>query len=339
MERDYKLIKENFYNKYEIEDVKGQLIKFIDQELDLESLDDKGKKYDKIINHFFQKNIYMSKSSRGVENTLSPDECLDNYEMLDKIFAYIDSKPNFYTGDDIANLKSFFRNAGKWVGKVANFSPNVARKIYEKYCPKENANILDYSCGFGSRMLGCLTSKYNFTYYGIDPNSRLQENLEKLGTFISENKNVNYKLYCQGSEEYIEELENKIDLAFSSPPYFKWEIYTEEETQSVSKFPEYDGWLKNYTVPTIQNIYKYLKDDGLFIINIKNLTRSKNNPKLMDDWLRLAQQNGFELIEIVDMKHQAAKSAIQKYQNEVLKNKYDYQGFKEPLLILKKRRN
>ena len=35
MERDYKLIKENFYNKYEIEDVKGQLIKFIDQELDL----------------------------------------------------------------------------------------------------------------------------------------------------------------------------------------------------------------------------------------------------------------------------------------------------------------
>ena len=185
MERDYKLIKENFYNKYEIEDVKGQLIKFIDQELDLESLDDKGKKYDKIINHFFQKDIYMSKSSRGVENTLSPDECLDNYEMLDKIFDYIDSKPNFYTGDDIANLKSFFRNAGKWVGKVANFSPNLARKIYEKYCPKQNANILDYSCGFGSRMLGCLTSKYNFTYYGIDPNSRLQENLEKLGIFIS----------------------------------------------------------------------------------------------------------------------------------------------------------
>ena len=58
----------------------------------------------------------------------------------------------------------------------------------------------------------------------------------------------------------------------------------------------------------------------------------------MDDWLRIAEQNGFELIEIVDMKHQAAKSAIQKYQNEVLKNKYDYKGFKEPLLILKKRR-
>ena len=177
--RDYKLIKENFYKKYSLEELKDQFKKYTEQELDLENLDDKGKKYDKIINYFFQKDIYSSKSARGVENTLSPDECLDNYKMLDKIFDYIDSKPNFYTGDDISNLKSFFRNGGKWVGKVANFSPNVARKIYEKYCPKPNANILDYSCGFGSRMLGCLTSKYNFCYYGIDPNSKLQMNLQK----------------------------------------------------------------------------------------------------------------------------------------------------------------
>ena len=336
MERNYTEIREKFYNKYKEEDVKKQLECFINQKLDLTTLDDKGKRYDKIINNFFQEDIYNSISARGVSSTLSPIQALYDDEMLNKIFEYIDNKPNFYTGDDVANLKSFFRNAGKWVGKVANFSPNVARKIYEKYCPFKNATILDYSCGFGSRMLGCLTSNNDYTYYGIDPNSKLNIKLNKLGKFINDIKPAKYKIFCQGSEEYIEELENKIDLAFSSPPYFNWEIYIDEETQSIKKYPNYNDWLEFYVRNTIYNIYKYLKEDGIFLINIKNLTRSKNNPKLLDDWLRIAKELGFVLIDVVDMKHQASKSAISKYQNEVLKNNYNYQGYKEPLLIFKK---
>ena len=109
-------------------------------------LNDKGKAYKNIINYFFEENINDARSRRT--KTKSPNDILNDDKMLDKVFDFIDSKPTFYTSNDINNLKSFFRNAGKYAIKVSNFSPNIARKIYEKYCPKQNANILDYSCGF-----------------------------------------------------------------------------------------------------------------------------------------------------------------------------------------------
>ena len=330
---DYEKIRNEFYKKYNQEELVLQLRNFINQDLDLEILNDKGKSYNKIINQFFEEEIYKA-TTRRTKNK-SPNDVLYDNEILDKIFQFIETKPNFYTGkDDVANLKTFFRNAGKYAIKVANFSPNVARKIYEKYCPKQNANILDYSCGFGSRMLGCLTSKYNYTYYGIDPNTSLYKQLNKFGEFINNEKECNYKLFCQGSENIINELINKIDLAFSSPPYFNLEIYTKEETQSISKFPQYDDWLEYYVRPTIKNIYKYLKNDGLFIVNVKNITEGKQEP-IADSWKSIAFEEGFELIEILDMKHKAGKMALKTYRNE--NNMSDYNGFKEPLFVFKKK--
>lgn len=329
--RDYNEIRENFYHKYTKEEVQRQLKAFIQQDLDLSTFDNKGKRYDKIINAFFEKNIYSARNQRC---KISPNEALYDDELLDRIYEYVDTKPKFYTDDDVANLKTFFRNAGKWACKVANFSPNVARKIYERYMPKENANILDYSCGFGSRMLGCLSSKYNYRYFGIDPNTDLCKHLNAMGKFIQETKPCIYKIFCQGSEETVDILENKIDLAFSSPPYFNLEIYNNEPTQSTAKFSDYERWLKYYVEPTIQNIYRYLKDDGLFILNIKNMTRGGKEP-LLDDWIKIAEQNGFKLREIENMKHQTSKKALAKYKAEKGEN-YKYTGDSEPLVIFVK---
>ena len=330
---NYDEIRKNFYKKYDLVELNKQLDAYINQELDLSEFNDKGKSYNKIINHFFEENIYSAMQRRASKEK-SPNDILYENEMLDKIFAFIKTKPNFYTGkDDITNLKTFFRNAGKYASKVANFSPNVARKIYEKYCPKYNANILDYSCGYGSRMLGCLTSKYNYTYYGIDPNTKLYSQLLKLGEFINNKKRCDYKIYCQGSEIAIEELTNKIDLAFSSPPYYNLEIYSKESTQSVIKYPKYDEWVNNYVTNTIKNIYRYLKNGGLFIINVKNITQGKQEP-VADDWKRIAIEQGFSLVDIIDMKHQAGKTALGDYKLE--HTSQIYKDYKEPLFIFKK---
>lgn len=329
--RDYNDIRKNFYHKYTKEETVKQLKAFIEQDVDLSNFDNKGKRYDKIINAFFEKNIYSAKNSRC---KISPNQALYDDELLERMYNYIDTKPKFYTGDDIANLRTFFRNAGKWACKVANFSPNVARKIYERYMPKHNAYILDYSCGFGSRMLGCLSSKNDYTYFGIDPNTKLCKRLNMLGEFINEEKPCNYKIYCQGSEQKIDELVNMIDLAFSSPPYFNLETYTDESTQSTNKFSNYELWLNQYVEPTIKNIYNYLKNDGLFILNIKNLTRGNKEP-LLDDWIKIAETNGFELVEMQEMKHQSSKKALAKYIVDKGIN-YKYTGDSEPLAIFKK---
>ena len=151
-------------------------------------------------------------------------------------------------------------------------------------------------------LLGCLTSKYNYCYYGIEPNTKVFQNLIKLGDFINKIKFSKYKLYCQGSEIIIPELTNNIDLAFSSPPYFNLEIYCDEGTQSIVKYPIYEEWLNNFVRNTLCNIRTYLKNDGLFIINTKNLKEGKAEP-LLNDWIRIAENEGFILKEIIDIRH------------------------------------
>lgn len=329
--RDYNYIRENFYKSYSEEELNKQLSNFLNQTIDVTSgFSNKGKSTNKLISHFFDKDIYSATTARC---TATPNEALLDDNMLDKIFTFIDSKPKFYNGDDIQNLKSFFRNAGRWACKVAAFSPNTAKKIYENLCPIKNANILDYSCGFGGRMLGAVSLKYNYHYYGIEPNTNLINSLKDFGEFINSQCDFNYDLYCQGSEDYIEELEGKIDFAFSSPPYFNAEKYCTEDTQSIVKFPKYQDWLIGYVTPTIQNIYKYLKPNGVLAINIKNLTRAGRHP-LLDDWTKIILENGFVEVERYDMAHQSSRESLKEYKD--VNNLTAYHGEKEPLVVFRK---
>lgn len=96
-------------------------------------------------------------------------DCLQSDEMMDKILAYVKSKPKFFTSSsEVANVKSCLRNSMSWVRKVANFPPKEARRIYNYYNPEgRKLNCLDTSAGFGSRMSGALLSGNN--YCGFDP--------------------------------------------------------------------------------------------------------------------------------------------------------------------------
>ena len=224
-----KQLKEQFFKKYS----KEELLK------DIENLQKGSGRLNKLFNHFFEEEMYKCKGGRGA---YTPMQVLDNKELVDKIIEYTKSKPKFYVGNDIANIKSFFRNAGRIAQKVANFPIREAIDIYVKYS-KEGDNVYDFSCGFGSRMNATLLSRRN--YFGTDPNETLCIKLNECGKFLEDNGILNsllinnkYKIYCQGSEDFIPELENTIDIAFSSPPYFDLEIYGDSEKQSVVKFSE-----------------------------------------------------------------------------------------------------
>ena len=92
-------------------------------------------------------------------------------------------------------------------------------------------------------------------YYGTDPNYLL---VDKLNEFYNDYKSLrrdcpNCKIYCQGSEDFIEELENKVGVAFSSPPYFNLEDY-KVGNQSYKQGMNYDNWVNSYLRPTFKNI-------------------------------------------------------------------------------------
>lgn len=289
-------------------------------------------KLQKTLNHYFEELIFQSIGPRG---QVSPYDALQDDELMQRILDYVASKPNFYTGNEITNVKSFFRNGGKWACKVANFCPKNARDIYTRYYPEETGlNILDTSAGFGARMSAALLTDNN--YFGIDPNTKLMEKLNEYGTFLKENNFTKgeYKLYCQGSEKYIPELENTIDVMFTSPPYFDLEIYTNEETQSVN-YGNYENWLEYFAKPTITNIGKYLKVGGYAMINIKNMTYGKKYP-LFDDWKAIFESiDDFEYVETFEMQHQSKKN----YTMNTTYTEEEYTGFKEPIMVFRRKGN
>ena len=237
-------------------------------------------------------------------------EALKNDEDMKYILEYISTKPKFYTGSEIQNVESFFRNAGKLACKVANFPPKEARDIYFRYFPnalKDNStkiNCLDTSSGFGSRMSAVLISGHN--YYGIDPNKELHNKLMECAKFYYDNGFIDKQqkciLYALGSENFIPRLENTIDVSFTSSPYFNLERYSNDKNESTNNYNNYNLWLEKFVVPTINNTYKYLKVGGYAMINIKNLTR-QGKEKLFDDWFNIFSSiKGFQLHEVFEIR-------------------------------------
>ena len=103
---------------------------------------------------------------------------------------------------------------------------------------------------------------------------------------------------CQGSEEFVEEWENKIGLAFSSPPYFHLEDY-QIGKQSYTEGTSYEKWKSDYLLPTMKNIYRYLVPNGYFILNIKNFAEFH----LVEDSIALAESVGFHYYEDTVLKN------------------------------------
>jgi hypothetical protein len=153
-------------------------------------------------------------------------------------------------------------------------------------------NVYDYSCGYGGRLLGigCSNMKYNYT--GVEPNTETVEYLNFFNDCISEAVGVQGTIIQNVSEEYKP---TDIDLAFSSPPYFNLEKYSDEDTQCMVRYKTLEEWFSGYVEPTIENIYNGLNKDGVFATNIADYKSYGNKEyKVVDDWIATAERIGFK---------------------------------------------
>ena len=157
------------------------------------------------------------------------------------------------------------------------------------------------NCGFGGRLLGCLSSKNNYRYVGTDPCTETMYNLHRLGEYIEmvTGRDDSYELHCCGSENFRGPA-NSIDFAFSSPPYFDLEVYSDEETQCFNKFPVLEDWLEGYVRETIKNIYHMLKPGCCYAVNIADFTvKGGREVAYVDEWIRISTEEGMPLYDTV----------------------------------------
>ena len=157
------------------------------------------------------------------------------------------------------------------------------------------------NCGFGGRLLGCLSSKNNYKYVGTDPNTETMYNLHRLGEYIEmvTGREDSYELHCCGSEDFKGPA-NSVDFAFSSPPYFDLEVYSDEPTQCFNKFPVLEDWLEGYVRQTIRNIHHMLKPGCCYAVNIADFKiKGGHEVAYVDEWIRISTEEGMPLYDTV----------------------------------------
>ena len=111
--------------------------------------------------------------------------------------------------------------------KVTIYRPLLTKRIVERFNSK---HVLDVCVGWGGRMLGSVCVD-GVSYTGIEPFSKTYEGLEQMKSEL-ELTDEQVTLHNDRAETILPELEQKYDLALTSPPYYNLEIYTDEETQS-----------------------------------------------------------------------------------------------------------
>lgn len=250
-----------------------------------------------MIYEYYLKEV-MSKAI-GAGASWSIYDGLQSKEVMEYFAGKCERSHKFYPPEKslVENIATAFRLCGiRYCVKLPNYPISSVDSILKKY--NTNNNYYDFSCGWASRMLSAMHNGIN--YFGVDPNYELVDILNKIHFDYNKANNVDsfIDIRCQGSEEFIPEFENKMGLAFSSPPYYCLEDYV-IGNQSYKQGVSYEQWLKNYMHPTIANIYKYLIENGYFIINVKNFDRYR----LEEDVIRIAKENNFYLYEIETLKN------------------------------------
>ncbi|HHY21349.1 MAG TPA: site-specific DNA-methyltransferase [Bacilli bacterium] len=259
------------YHKYDLSDEK--YMELVEQYYKKPKLDDVIKNIDTLknggtamtqVDRYFFKEIYSK--VRLYHSKWSISEVFEHKGLLGYFYAKTLLNDKIFNKTDIQNIETAMRLGGKGVClKPTMFPVKTVDYILKRYNVK---NYHDYCCGWGDRLTSAMKNEVN--YYGTDVNYELVEKLIEYKDLWQPNSKVDIR--CQGSEFLVDEWIGKMDLSFSSPPYFNLEDY-KIGNQSYKEGITYEQWLENYMKPTIENSVSYLNKDGKFAINVNNFDK------------------------------------------------------------------
>lgn len=184
--------------------------------------------------------------------------------------------------------------------------------------------VLDPSTGWGGRLLGLLScysqmrKKYeektgkqlHVVYLTTDPNLEITDRYKKIVDdwfeHIEIDKDKDKKYFhiqndISGSEtpEFYNFCKKRIDkmgisgvnMGLTSPPYFNREMYSKDPGQSCVKYgSSYESWTQGFLRPTVENISKLLRTNGIFYMNIANLNAGSKVLPLEGDTIKYGQE-------------------------------------------------
>ena len=196
------------------------------------------------------------------KNKISPleDWPISSFKVLSSI---IQNRANI----NPENLREYLYSINGNYLECTQFKPTIAKEIYTRF---KSRNVLDLSSGWGDRLIGAIACDSVQSYLGFDPNTGLRKGHSKIiNTLCPLNgKNPeNFKVDYVGFE-YGDLTNKSFDMMFTSPPFFDFEVYSNDDQQSINTNPNFKSWIKNFLFESIDKCWDHLEESGKLIIYI-----------------------------------------------------------------------
>ena len=151
------------------------------------------------------------------------------------------------------------------------FKATLARTVYDLFGARD---VLDFSAGWGDRLVGALAARTVEAYLGVDPNAALRAGHEAIAARFAPAAGkdaARFAVLYEPFQTCALPAGRTFDLVFTSPPYFTKEIYTAAPGQSVSDFPDFPSWVTRFFFAALAKAWGALAAGGHMAIHITDV--------------------------------------------------------------------
>lgn len=208
--------------------------------------------------------------------------------------------------------------------KSTMYRPQMAKMVVANL---GGTRVFDPCAGWAGRMLGSLAAGAE-TYIAFEPNTETYEGLLRVVDFLGVHDRV--QLYKDSALNMAQYDIRDIDVVLTSPPYFDLEVYSHEDTQSITGCSSYQMWVDKFLNPLVNGALNTLKPNGWSCWNVHNVGKMK----MIDDVARIHVDYKTKMIfSVTSSKRQANQQTVTKnqknsdvticYSNNTITNKSD----------------
>jgi len=174
---------------------------------------------------------------------------------------------------------------------VYNFRPAVAKVLVDRFCPS-GGTVFDPCAGWGGRMLGTLLSRANARYVCCEPSSKTVRGLHEMKMWV-EGHVVGAADRVTINPVPAETFDPpEADMVLTSPPYWKREVYADEDTQSSARYSTYEAWVDSFLRPMIARSIAALKSGGWLVLNVDDFAIGETKYRLVQDVKDIVAEHG-----------------------------------------------
>ena len=165
---------------------------------------------------------------------------------------------------------------------------NVCQRLFGHASVSPSAppiKMLDISAGWGDRLIAAISLGYSYT--ACDPNTRMapiyariigdlagvSRSAQTAPTSSERPANASYRVLPVPFEDWKPDPSEfqTYDILFTSPPFFDFEIYSKEPTQSIVRYPTLDTWINKFMMQSLHTAHRLLKLGAYVVLHLEDI--------------------------------------------------------------------